>query len=127
MMIEAAGGKAEAPIDVVANETRPLVIRLRTTRLHEASAGSVGPGYALDLFRRLGFAATTAPDGIEVTVPTYRGDIHEEMDLIEEVLRFFGLDRVPASLPRMTVGVPVVLIAAAWWSACAYRRSGNWL
>ena len=104
MMIEAAGGTAEAPIDVMANEIRPLVVRLRTDRLHEASAGSVGPGYALDLFRRLGFGATTAADGIEVTVPTYRGDIHEEMDLIEEVLRFFGLDHVPASLPRMTAG-----------------------
>jgi phenylalanyl-tRNA synthetase beta chain len=43
-------------------------------------------------------------DGIEVVVPTYRGDLHEEMDLVEEVLRFFGLNNVPASLPRLTTG-----------------------
>jgi phenylalanyl-tRNA synthetase beta chain len=104
MIVESGGGDAEAPIDVVAAEQKPKTIRLRTERLHEASAGSVGAGYALDLFRRLGFRAEQAHDGLLVTVPTYRGDIFEEADLIEEVLRFFGLNNVPASLPRVTTG-----------------------
>ena len=104
MIVELAGGTAESPLDVIAKPITPLTIRLRTARLHEASGSAVGAGYALDLFRRLGFTASTTTDGIEVAVPTYRGDIHEEMDLIEEVLRFFGLDHVPASLPRMTAG-----------------------
>ena len=104
MIVESGGGVAEAPIDVIAAEVKPKSIRLRTARLHEASAGSVGIGYALDLFRRLGFEAGQAHDGLLVTVPTYRGDIFEEMDLIEEVLRFFGLNNVPAELPRVTTG-----------------------
>ena len=104
MIVESGGGTAEAPIDVVAAEVKPKTIRLRSTKLDEASASSVGIGYALELFRRLGFDAETAHDGVLVTVPTYRGDIHEEMDLVEEVLRFFGLNNVPAMLPRMTTG-----------------------
>jgi len=104
MIVESGGGIAEAPIDVVAAEVKPKSIRLRTARLHDASAGSVGIGYALDLFRRLGFEAEQVHDGLLVTVPTYRGDIFEEMDLIEEVLRFFGLNNVPAELPRVTTG-----------------------
>jgi phenylalanyl-tRNA synthetase beta chain len=72
--------------------------------LHDASAGVAGIGYALDVFRRLGFEAEQVHDGLLVTVPTYRGDIFEEMDLIEEVLRFFGLNNVPAELPRVTTG-----------------------
>ena len=104
MIVESCGGIAEAPIDVVASEMKPKTIRLRTDKLHEASAGSVGIGYALDLFRRLGFAAEQVHDGLLVTVPTYRGDIFEEMDLIEEVLRFFGLNNVPGMLPRVTTG-----------------------
>ena len=104
LIVESGGGIAEAPIDVVARELQPKTIRLRTERLHEASASSVGSGYALDLFRRLGFSAEQAHDGLLVTVPTYRGDIFEEADLIEEVLRFFGLNNVPASLPRVTTG-----------------------
>jgi len=104
MIVESGGGTAEAPIDVVASEVKPKSIRLRTEKLHEASAGAVGIGYALDLFRRLGFDAEQVHDGLLVTVPTYRGDIFEEMDLVEEVLRFFGLNNVPAMLPRVTTG-----------------------
>jgi len=100
-----AGGTPEIPlIDVVARVIEPKTLTLRTAKLHEQSGGAVGAGYALDLFRRLGFAAEPVHDGIRVTVPTYRGDIHEEMDLVEEVLRFFGLNNVPASLPRVTTG-----------------------
>src|SRR3954449_1155485 len=104
MIVESGGGTAEAPIDVVASEVTPKTIRLRTEKLHEASAGAVGIGYALDLFRRLGFEAEQVHDGLLVTVPTYRGDIFEEMDLVEEVFRFFGLNNVPAMLPRVTTG-----------------------
>ncbi|HEX3580183.1 MAG TPA: phenylalanine--tRNA ligase subunit beta, partial [Thermoanaerobaculia bacterium] len=100
-----AGGTPEVPlIDVVARTISPKTLTLRTSKLHEQSDGAVGAGYALDLFRRLGFAAEPVHDGIRVTVPTYRGDIHEEMDLVEEVLRFFGLNNVPAVLPRVTTG-----------------------
>ena len=104
MIADSSGGIAEAPIDVVAREVTSKTIRLRSTKLHDASAGAVGIGYGLELFRRLGFDAEQVHDGLRVTVPTYRGDIHEEADLIEEVLRFFGLNNVPAALPRMTTG-----------------------
>jgi len=99
-----AGGTREPIIDVVAVETKPKTLRLRSRKLHEQSAGVAGDGYALELFRRLGFGAKTVDDGIEVVVPTGRSDVHEEMDLVEEVLRFFGLNRVPAEMPRVIAG-----------------------
>jgi phenylalanyl-tRNA synthetase beta chain len=105
LIIEAAGGNGESTIDVVAIEDKPETLRLRSAKLQEASAGVIGEGYALDILRRLGFGAEKAHDGmLLVTVPAYRGDIHEEADLIEEVLRFYGLNKIPASLPRMTMG-----------------------
>jgi phenylalanyl-tRNA synthetase beta chain len=104
LITESAGGAAESPIDAVAIEDKPEKLRLRSAKLQEASARVIGDGYALDILSRLGFRAEKASDGIVVTVPTYRGDIHEEADLIEEVLRFYGLNKIPASLPRMTMG-----------------------
>ncbi|HEY6843132.1 MAG TPA: hypothetical protein VI391_03125, partial [Thermoanaerobaculia bacterium] len=98
------GGTREAPIDIVAIEDKPQSLRLRTEKLNEASGGVISTGYALELFRRLGFGAEPVRDGLMITVPTYRGDIHEEMDLVEEALRFFGMNNVPASLPKMTMG-----------------------
>jgi phenylalanyl-tRNA synthetase beta chain len=102
--VESAGGTAEAPIDVIAVETKPETVRLRTAKLAEASGGVIGIAYAVELFRRMQFGVRQVSDGLEVTVPTYRRDIHEEMDLVEEVLRFYGLNNVPASLPRLTTG-----------------------
>ena len=105
MVAELAGGTRDgALIDVVAAETRPKTITLRAKKLSDASGGVAGIAYALELFRRLGFGAAVNGDDLDVTVPTYRVDIFEEMDLIEEVLRFFGYDKVPASLPRLTTG-----------------------
>jgi phenylalanyl-tRNA synthetase beta chain len=104
MILELAGGTPEPPIDVVAAEIKPKHLRLRGAKLHEQSGGAVGIGYALDVFRRLGFDARVSGDDIDVIVPTSRGDIFEEMDLVEEVLRFFGLNNVPAELPRLTTG-----------------------
>ncbi|MDQ6799629.1 MAG: phenylalanine--tRNA ligase subunit beta [Acidobacteriota bacterium] len=105
LIIETAGGAAESPIDVVATEDKSETLRLRSAKLLEASAGVIGDDYALDILKRLGFGAEKAHDGmLLVTVPTYRGDVHEEADLIEEVLRFYGLNKIAASLPRMTMG-----------------------
>ena len=104
MIVEEAGGTIEGSIDVVARPAVVDKIILRESKLHEQSAGVIGLGYALDLFIRLGMQAESNGDSLSVTIPPYRVDLHEEIDLIEECLRFFGYNSVPASLPRLTTG-----------------------
>lgn len=61
-----------------------------------------------DLFRRLGFVVTPgADDAWTITVPSRRGDISMEADLVEEVGRLYGYDNIPSTLPfgATTVGV----------------------
>ena len=104
MIVELAGGTPEAPIDIVAVPTEPKQLTLRASKLAEASGGAVSVEYAAALFQRLGFGVATSGADLNLTVPTFRGDIFEEMDLIEEVLRFYGYGNIPASLPRVTTG-----------------------
>ncbi|HYM60057.1 MAG TPA: phenylalanine--tRNA ligase subunit beta [Thermoanaerobaculia bacterium] len=104
LIVENAGGSREPFIDVVAVETKPKSIGLRRAKLLEQTDNVVGMLEAIALFRRLGFGVEETGDGISVVVPTYRGDIFEEMDLVEEVIRFHGIDKFPASLPRLTTG-----------------------
>ncbi len=53
-----------------------------------------------EILRALDFAAEPAPDGLEVGVPALRrDDVTREIDLIEEVARIDGLERLPATLP----------------------------
>lgn len=51
--------------------------------------------------KALGFAIAGKPNAAKVTVPTWRPDVHGPADLVEEVVRIAGLDRIPATpLPR---------------------------
>ena len=40
-----------------------------------------------------------------VTPPTFRVDIHREIDLVEEIARLYGYDHVPVTMPA-TTGMP---------------------
>ncbi|HET7711071.1 MAG TPA: phenylalanine--tRNA ligase subunit beta, partial [Thermoanaerobaculia bacterium] len=104
LIVELAGGTRGELVDVVAREAQPTPLALRFATLRNASGGAVGEGYALELFKRLELNPELAADGLRVSVPTFRGDLHEEADLVEEVLRFYGLNNVPAALPRLTTG-----------------------
>ncbi len=45
----------------------------------------------------------TAVDCLCVTVPSFRPDIEREVDLVEEVARLYGYDRIPVTMPVGTV------------------------
>lgn len=51
---------------------------------------------------RLGFVVSPAPDGWTVQVPSFRVDVGREIDLIEEIARHVGYDRVPETFPVLT-------------------------
>lgn len=60
------------------------------------------------VFEKLGFGiVNVAADSIEVSVPAYRQtDVTREIDLIEEVIRIHGYNKVQYTLPRKTASVP---------------------
>jgi phenylalanyl-tRNA synthetase beta chain len=52
------------------------------------------------ILERLGFGVRAAAHGLEVTVPHWRrADVTREADLVEEVGRIWGLDKLPVTLP----------------------------
>ena len=109
MLVELCGGAvSRGTVDVLAGDGRSpgrcgSVRRAWRPILGEAvPVGEIkdDPG-AAGLRRR---AATSAsqrrePLRLVVTVPTFRRDLEREIDLIEEVARIFGLDRLPATMP----------------------------
>ena len=52
-----------------------------------------------DIFTRLQFEVAVEEETFTVTVPTRRGDITIEADLVEEVARLYGYDNIPTTLP----------------------------
>ena len=104
MIAESAGATIEGINDVVARAAEPLEVSLRKERLEMFSAGSASLSDAERLLTRLGMNVRSEGSTLRIGVPTWRGDIEEEIDLIEEVLRLNGYEKVPSSLPRLSTG-----------------------
>ena len=116
LVMEICGG---SPGEVCeASDTLPArsPVRLRVMRANRLLGMDIEGSQIAGLFRRLGFEFEERGDEFLVTPPSYRFDIAIEEDLIEEVARVYGYDRVPAKQP---VGAAVMLLAS---ETCASIR-----
>lgn len=105
LILEECGGTRGELLDVVAPGSRAArTITLTDAKLAEQSGGQIAAGYALALFRNLGMDAQRSGEATIVSIPSWRGDLHEEMDLVEEAIRFFGFNNIRSELPRVTTG-----------------------
>ena len=92
----------------------PTVLRLRRDRVSGLLGTTVSDTDIKRVLESLGFAMREAESastslgtgGWDVTVPTRRVDVLREVDLIEEVARHNGFDRIPATFPPVTVPPP---------------------
>lgn len=80
-------------------EVSEMEVELRHERLNNYLGIQVEPDEVLDIFRRLNLVTRFEDDTYYVQIPTRRQDIELEVDLIEEVARMYGYDRIPITLP----------------------------
>lgn len=96
LIMELCGGE---PSELVITGQEPEWRRsyvLRTERLHGLGGLAIAAPEARQILERLGFAVDGSADVLQVTPPSWRGDIHGETDLIEEVARIHGYDKIAA-------------------------------
>ncbi len=86
---------------------RELVFRI--PRFQDMMGAAIPRDFIVDILQRLGceVSDTADADVLAVVAPTFRPDLEREIDLYEEVLRLYGMDRIPPTLPggRERVGV----------------------
>lgn len=108
LIVEWAGGEvASDVIDVYPTVISNSPVTLRPERARALLGVSFTDDEMIGALNRLGLSPETKGDLIEVTPPTFRNDLKAEEDLIEEVARVLGYDRVPLTLPtgRSRAGV----------------------
>ncbi len=115
LMAELAGGEvAPGVVDAYPAQLVPRRLVLRHERLLGVIGADISQTEAVEILGRLG--CTVVVDGGEssVTVPTFRPDLEREIDLIEEVLRVWGMEHVPSTLPAGRGRVGELTRAQRW-------------
>ena len=104
LLVESSGGTvAPGLLDVHGKLFRIRRTALRLSRLRLLSGDSrLGLDFAEEALGRLGFTHERKGKRLSVTIPLFRTDVRREDDLVEEVLRVYGYDRLPSRLPAAT-------------------------
>ena len=108
LLRQVGAGVPEGPIvDRYPAPREPAVVTLRHARIGRVLGADIEPAFVRAALGRLGFdvdVAVEADDGgpvWRVTVPGHRVDVSREIDLIEEVARHHGYERLPSTFPAM--------------------------
>jgi phenylalanyl-tRNA synthetase beta chain len=102
LLARLGGGRiARGAVDAYPRKRTPTTIPVRWRRMASITGVALAPADATRALSRLGFEITPTETGADVVPPSARADVTREIDVIEEVLRVVGYDRVPSTLPRL--------------------------
>ena len=116
LILDTAGGQlAEGAVDAYPNPVEPRQITLRHNKVNELLGVELKPHEVEYYLGQLGLrvvnrkprpvdAGAAPPEPARFSVPTFRVDLKRETDLIEEVCRLYGVDKIPATAPRGAIG-----------------------
>ena len=116
LILQVCGGAAGPLDDTVLGLPEQRPVALRVARARKVIGTAIGLADCTAAFDRLGLAYTVergpADDGsqavVTVTPPSRRFDIELEEDLIEEVVRMWGVERLPVRAPRASLSMRAV-------------------
>lgn len=108
---ELAGGEiCSGRVDIYPEAGQPVNISLRVSRLNQLLGSSFSAEEVQNFLSRLGMEVASPSESMEVKIPSFRPDLTREVDLIEEVARIDGFDKVDTVYP--VAGVRPVKISA---------------
>lgn len=96
------GGEAAKPLRVGQAPERDLVLDFPVTEVKRLSGLSLPVPEMRVILRELGFFMSGNTEVVKVAVPSWRPDIHGKADLVEEIMRIYGVNKVP-SIPLAPV------------------------
>ena len=99
LLREHAGATLVGATDVYPRPRPQPNVRLRFSDIHRVLGAEIARDEAVDALRRLGFAHAELGDQLVVTPPAIRTDIGIPEDIVEEVARIVGYDRIPVRVP----------------------------
>lgn len=108
LMAQICGGTvSQGLVDQWPIKEEPCDLRFRIPRFCGMMGADIPRTEIVDILERLGCQVTDdGVDELSVLVPTWRPDLEREIDLYEEVLRLYGMEKIPATLPGGRERIP---------------------
>jgi phenylalanyl-tRNA synthetase beta chain len=100
LILDICGGEPGPTLDKVSRLPKRKPVRMRVARAQRILGVPVRASEMASIFKRLAFKFTRKGETFTVSAPSYRFDIAIEEDLIEEVARLHGFERIAAHPPR---------------------------
>ena len=105
LIVSVAGGTIESVLDVGAGAPARTPVKLRPARVDQLLGVHVAEEEIERLLASVGFAVEPGADrAYVVTPPTWRHDVLHEVDLVEEIARLRGYDKLPDDLRPYRIG-----------------------
>jgi phenylalanyl-tRNA synthetase beta chain len=106
VLIQQLGGGEilSGPVDAYPSPKPAKSIRLRSEKTAQLLGIDMAANEQARLLGSLGLKLSVAGSEITAEIPTYRVDLKREVDLIEEVARLYGVDKIPSTSPRGAIG-----------------------
>ncbi len=94
---DCTGGEiASGGIDIRSQRYERKKVTLRMERVHRILGLEIKRDVVSDILKKLQFNVINEVDNyIDVEIPSFRGDVYREIDLIEEVARMYGYNNIP--------------------------------
>jgi phenylalanyl-tRNA synthetase beta chain len=106
LILETAGGELAGGVaDVYPAPAKPKEITLRFQKTTALLSIPISHAVQISHLTKLGLTAVNqSPGECTFGIPTFRVDLKRDVDLIEEIGRLYGVDKIPATPPRHAIG-----------------------
>jgi len=122
LILSLCGGEASEMVIVGEEPDVTRTYPLRSSRVKSLGGVDVPANEIERILTTLGFSLKETADGWDCTVPTWRHDVVGEADLVEEVIRIYGFDRIPAEPLVRETNLPLPAVSVSQAQRARARR-----
>ena len=106
LITQNGSGKISGLNQCLVEDYKIRTVLLNLDKLNAFAGTQIPANRSIEILQELGFEVEKNGDTYKVMIPSWRNDVHETVDLYEEIMRIYGYDNIPMS-GKMSATLPV--------------------